>query len=182
MDTIISDPICIGSSNGGVSVNLEGGVQPYQYDTISFTSILELSGFSQGNYTLNIFDANGCEYIQSFDLEDQFSTFSEEVDAVRCNGNADGAAEVIPLTGFPPYSYQWEDGQNTALATDLLAGTYLVTVTDALGCEYILSSEIEEPSALLPTTNIVDVLCHGESTGEVFVMPVVWYFSLSDCI
>ena len=78
------DPTCIDGTNGSVVVGMTGGVAPYQYDTINFSSTLELTGFPQGSYILNIFDANGCEYVQSFELEEQFSTFNLVIDSVDC--------------------------------------------------------------------------------------------------
>jgi endonuclease I/uncharacterized protein YdeI (BOF family) len=52
---------------------------------------------------------------------------------ISCNGNADGSATVNVLGGFEPYTYEWSDGQTTQTAINLVAGTYDVYVTDALG-------------------------------------------------
>ena len=55
--------------------------------------------------------------------------------AVSCNGNSDGSASVIVNGGTPPYSYNWSPaGGSSMSATNLAAGNYTVTVTDAHGC------------------------------------------------
>ncbi len=46
------------------------------------------------------------------------------------------SATVSNGGGVAPYTYSWSDpnNQTTAIATSLMAGTYSVTVTDAVGC------------------------------------------------
>jgi hypothetical protein len=50
-------------------------------------------------------------------------------------GNGNGTATVVPTNGSAPFTYEWSDGQTTPLASNLSAGSYVVTVTDADGCE-----------------------------------------------
>ncbi|MFZ4520803.1 MAG: T9SS type A sorting domain-containing protein, partial [Bacteroidales bacterium] len=57
------------------------------------------------------------------------------VSNVKCNGFSDGILSVSVTNGTPAYSYLWSDGQTTATAVGLAAGTYTVTVTDAHGCK-----------------------------------------------
>ena len=68
-----------------------------------------------------------------FKLSKPFALGSIEVDNVTCNGADDGMATVIVTGGVEPYSYLWSDGQTTATAFDLAAGTYSVAATDANG-------------------------------------------------
>ncbi|MFC4634449.1 T9SS type A sorting domain-containing protein [Dokdonia ponticola] len=65
--------------------------------------------------------------LKAFELVDITST-----DAT-CDGATDGTATITVSGGITPYTYVWSDGQTTATATNLGAGTYDVTVTDALG-------------------------------------------------
>ena len=52
--------------------------------------------------------------------------------------------------------------------TDVLAGTYELTVTDSLGCTEFISIDVSEPLAPLSVIlNPVDVLCFGNSTGSI---------------
>ncbi len=48
-----------------------------------------------------------------------------------CPGIADGSITLQVTGGNPPYAYQWSNGMVTQNATNILAGTYTVTVTDA---------------------------------------------------
>lgn len=80
--------------------------------------------------------------IKAFELVASSSTNA------TCNGVADGTASIVVSGGITPYSYIWDDGQTTATAVGLAPGTYGVTVTDALGSEFVELFMIEEPDAI----------------------------------
>jgi len=52
---------------------------------------------------------------------------------VVCPGGSDGAIDVTPSGGTPPYAYLWTNGATTQDVAVLLAGNYSITVTDANG-------------------------------------------------
>jgi hypothetical protein len=77
---------------------------------------------------------------------------------VKCNGFSDGSVTVSVTGGTPEYTYKWSDGQTTATATGLNAGTYTVTVTDNYGCIDISSATVDiNPLPVLVITNPADV-------------------------
>ena len=49
---------------------------------------------------------------------------------VTCFGACDGTALATPNAGTPPYTYQWNNGANTAAISNLCPGTYSVICTD----------------------------------------------------
>src|SRR5687767_3033656 len=90
---------------------------------------------------------------------------------VLCNGGT-GSASVVASGGTPAYSYSWNTNpvKTTATATGLVAGTYIVTVTDANGCSKTASVTITQPSTLVATMNApTHVLCNG-GTGSASVV------------
>ncbi len=73
---------------------------------------------------------------------------------VSCNEGFDGQATAFSTDGTPPYTYLWDastGSQFTATATGLVAGTGIVTITDALGCSGAFSYTITEPPFLTAT-------------------------------
>lgn len=56
------------------------------------------------------------------------------VTPISCNGNADGAVEIICTGGVPPFLYIWSNGANGPVVSNLVEGTYSVTIVDATGC------------------------------------------------
>ena len=89
-----------------------------------------------------------------------------------CNGFADGTATVNPTGGTPGYSYSWNNGFLTEDLTNVVAGTYWVTIIDAEGCEYTDTVQIFEPADPVAEVAAVDlyiggydVRCNGENNA-----------------
>ena len=59
-----------------------------------------------------------------------------------CTTAEDGTATVNATGGTPQYTYAWSNGQTSAIATGLAAGTYTVTVTDNNGCTTTASATV----------------------------------------
>jgi hypothetical protein len=52
-------------------------------------------------------------------------------------GALDGTASVTPTGGTAPYSYSWNNLENTQSINGLIPGSYVVTVTDANQCQRV---------------------------------------------
>ncbi|WP_319482270.1 T9SS type A sorting domain-containing protein [uncultured Draconibacterium sp.] len=90
---------------------------------------------------------------------------------VLCNGGANGEIMVSEVAGGTAPYHLYLTGPVTAdmvydatgvnTFTGLVAGTYSVTIEDAVGCEFPIDDlMVEEPSALmLNTTHIQDIVC-----------------------
>jgi hypothetical protein len=100
----------------------------------------------------------------------QTPTLSFTASEPLCNGGSDGSVSATVTGGQSPYTYLWSDGQTTATATGLSAGTYSLTVTEANGCSATKSIELDEPEPLVvndPT--FVAPTCYGASDGQATV-------------
>jgi hypothetical protein len=87
-------------------------------------------------------------------------------------GGSDGDATVTAFGGTPNFTYNWSDGQATAQATGLAAGTYTVTVTGSDSCAALISTTITEPgtAVTIDSLSVTDVSCNGaaDGTGSVY--------------
>jgi hypothetical protein len=88
---------------------------------------------------------------------------------VDCNGNTTGAITIGTTGGTSPFSYLWNDGATTQNRTNLTAGTYSITVTDATNCSNTATGIIvEQPAAALSlSATQANVSCSGGSTGSI---------------
>ena len=59
-----------------------------------------------------------------------------------CYGDSNGAINITPSGGFPPYNYFWSHGATTQDVADLPAGRYRVAVYDGFSCSDTLTIEI----------------------------------------
>ncbi|WP_171017355.1 malectin domain-containing carbohydrate-binding protein [Maribacter sp. ACAM166] len=56
-----------------------------------------------------------------------------------------GSATAVPLGGVSPFTYQWDNGETTATANNLLVGPHSVIVRDVNGCSKTLTFTLTGP-------------------------------------
>lgn len=161
---------CNGGANGSITSTVTGGQTNYSYAWSSGQTSPNLSSIAAGVYTLTVTDANGCKDAKSVTItQPTLLTATTSFTNISCNGLTDGTATAIPSGGTTPYTYNWLPGaKTTATATALAAGTYTVTVTDALGCTVKAVATIAEPSVLAVSfVSQSNVSCFSGSNGAV---------------
>lgn len=146
------DATCFGSNNGQINVTATGGTSPYLYN-INGSAYSSVNSFSNlvGNtiYTTNVKDANGCIVSHlEFISEPTQVAITASRNNVSCAGGNNGSINLNVSGGVSPYYYQWSNGVTTPSNTNLVAGTYSVTVSDYHGCSSQLNYTVTQP--LLP--------------------------------
>jgi len=172
---------CFGYDDGGIALNVTGTSPTFtmQWDTTyshpqGSTSDLLLNLIA-GTYTVVITDADGCSLTTAYEVTQPEKLISDiEPNHASCFGFSDAGANVttIPTSGTGPYSYSWNNGILTEDLTNVVAGTYWVTITDAAGCEFTDTVQILEPADPVAEVAAVDlyigdydVRCNGESNA-----------------
>lgn len=171
-------------NNGSIGITASGGTGPYTYDwhhlngAGTFGDSKDLTGLSEGTYTVTVKDANECMYQQSFIVGGVSSInlgFVSQTN-VTCYGAINGSFTVSASSGIEPYSYSI-DNFTTSQANGTFSGlppgsyivkardaalkpsnTVLVTITEPL--EMVVSAVISNPSVLLYDGSI-----HATITG-----------------
>jgi Zn-dependent metalloprotease len=88
---------------------------------------------------------------------------------VSCNGGANGSVGIVLSAGTPGYTYSWSNNATTASVSNLPAGVYSVTATDAVGCSATATKTVTQPAAIIPAINVTNVLCNGANTGSLIL-------------
>ncbi|MEO5641693.1 MAG: gliding motility-associated C-terminal domain-containing protein [Bacteroidia bacterium] len=160
---------CNGGSNGSATVSVLGGTSPYTYSWAPSGGTNPTAiNLSAANYSCTITDANGCTTTQSFSITQPapFNT-SNSSNPATC-GNNNGSATVTVSGGTPGYTYNWSPiGGTNASATNLPAGSYTCTITDASGCSTFAFVNIVNSAG--PTATIAssaNILCFGNASGS----------------
>lgn len=150
----------VGGTDGIATITASGGTAPYTASysgpmsgtTSSFSGTQILDNLSAGTYMITITDANGCTQDCSLEITEPSCSIMLDLSAtaLTCFESADGSIELNIANGTPPYVIDWNDDayDGQASLNGLMAGTYAVNVTDAVGCTQSESIEVSQPSAL----------------------------------
>ena len=181
-DTGVLNVACYGLNTGYASVSVIGGTPDYTFvwSTTPVQTTQRAVNLTAGGYSVTVTDTKGCTSTSAITItqpiaELMTSFVNTDVTDVACYGEATGSANVTVTGGTTPYEYSWNTSpeQTTANATNLTAGDYTVTVTDANGCTSFASVNIAGQSELLVASfaegSTTDVACYGQSTGSASV-------------
>ena len=159
---------CVGDSTGGIALMITP-VDTYNYLWSSGDTTQDVTGLSEGNYIVTIADANGCEQIHNYEVEiTPTYTVTATIDDTNCVGDSTGSI-ALTISPVDAYNYLWSSGDTTQDVTGLAEGNYIVTITDANGCEQIHNYDINPPQALTLTADLVHIGCDGGAVGSIIV-------------
>ncbi len=154
----ITDAAC--NVGGTITVSATGGTgTTLTYDWSNGDSGSFIDSLAAGPYDLTVTDANGCTATASYTVNATPNTVAFDapiiVDAT-CNGGTDGSITASATGGTGAITYTWNTGQTTPAITGLTAGSYCVTISDAVGCSASTCYTVNEPAAIVldnPTIN-----------------------------
>ncbi len=130
-----------------LSVLSGGGNYAYNWSTGDTTS--SLINLSSGVFNVTISDANGCEETETFNIiQTDAPILSALTENPICNGSADGNISITTFGGTAPFDFAWSNGNNTDNATNLMAGSYTLTVTDDSGCVVLGNYTLSQPAPI----------------------------------
>lgn len=84
-----------------------------------------------------------------------------------CHGEAKGSIDLVLDGGTQPFTFLWSTGETSSSISNLLAGVYSVTVTDALGLVSTSSIKISEPDQLSAAGFVINVSSAGGNDGSI---------------
>jgi len=150
-----------------------------------------ISGVIPGDYLAVIKDSRGCPLPRMYTVTEPppvnviFDASDYNGYNISCRSYGDGSAWIETITGgSAPYAYSWttSDGlipgaTNGNIIENLIAGTYDLTVTDAMGCtSAVFSITLTEPDGIdlisLPALSQspdgnYNISCYGRNDGSI---------------
>lgn len=171
----ITDAACSGNATGAISVNVTGGVAPFNYAWTGGKTTKDITNLVPGTYTLTATDAAGCfatfTAVIKVDTANLIKLTATSVVKAKCALSNSGAVTVGITGGKTPFLFMWSNGATTKDLSAVPSGTYNLTVTDANGCSASLSVAVG-----IDTTNSINtkidsvraVGCLSTVSGAVF--------------
>ncbi len=160
---------CSGQNNGSVQIDLSKPSYSGTFD-LSWATLADDIGVTTvtkpnllpGTYYVTATDASGCAQADSFTVGTlKTLNINLAIDNVLCNGEANGqiiaSGSSTPASGeVLPYSFTWAGPTGTETASDnvsstfsdLIAGTYTVTMEDGDNCSTTMEATVTEPEVL----------------------------------
>ncbi|HRH66488.1 MAG TPA: hypothetical protein PLU53_09345, partial [Bacteroidia bacterium] len=165
--TIATDALCAGNADGTAGVIASGGSMPYLYTWSSGDTTASVSNLLQGNYYVQVTDANGCTVTGNTSVSQPREIISTvSLTHVNCFNGSDGAILLENTGGSPVYTYSWSNGATTNAITGIRAGNYSVTITDQHGCTGLEQVVITEPDPLVLNFTATNTHCFGTNDGS----------------
>ena len=167
-----SDASCHGFNDGEIIIDPIGGAPDYAITWTGpngFTSnLFHLTDLVAGEYSMELTDALDNVITETFVIsEPNEITYEGEVSHVDCADSATGFISGEGSGGIEPLNYSWSNSATTASISDLEAGTYTCSISDANNCIEEFSFEVLGADPVkLETSQITDA-SSGNSDGAV---------------
>lgn len=134
---------CSGMSDGSIDALVGGGNGPFDYDWSNGDSEQNLGGLEAGTYSVSVSDSQGCTGTASATVlsPSQLNSSISLVNPEGCVGN-DGELMAAVSGGNAPYTFNWSNGSENQGIIGLASGNYILTITDANGCNDIATANV----------------------------------------
>jgi len=165
---------CDGNADIGASITVSGGVPEYTINWSNGASGTSISNLAPNTtYSVTVTDANGCNDVETFTTPNEPSglALTTSGENETCAGDSDGSATVTPSGGVEPYTVIWSTGSGASTISDLAAGNYEVTVSDANGCTGIQTITVAEGTTISVSSETTASACGETGTGSISLIP-----------
>ncbi|MFK7776131.1 MAG: beta strand repeat-containing protein [Saprospiraceae bacterium] len=158
---------CNGANDASATAIGNGGAGTFTFSWSNGMNGQTISNLSPGTYTVSVTDANNCTQTESISFtEPNAISVTISSTEISCNGENNGSASALGSGGAGGFNYVWSNGMNGPTISNLPAGTYTATATDANNCTQTESITIVEPSPINVTTSQNNILCNGDNNGS----------------
>lgn len=156
------DVSCFAVQDGAVSLEIQGGIFPYDIawsnDSVG-TSLTNLAG---GDLEVLVTDANSCTTLEKVSIvEPDSMAIQFDIGITPCGEGTDGQISVEVTGGTPEYQYRWNTGDAKSGISMVGEGQYVLTVTDQNDCRIIDSVFLLSNPQPTCTIDIVQEVTNG---------------------
>ncbi|MEM1120845.1 MAG: PKD domain-containing protein, partial [Bacteroidota bacterium] len=166
---------CSDVNDGRVSASIVGSDNAEDLIFVWNTgdSTATINNLAAGEYTVTVTDTTGCMGVGGVTLvpADSIELVLVASELACMDSTATGSIMAVASGGSGNFTYSWSTGDSTDTVMDLMAGTYVVTATDSLGCTVTDSATLVAPPDLIISTSQEQVpTCEGTADGSISVV------------
>lgn len=131
--TVVSNAGC--TIGGSATATASSGSGNYAFSWDNGQTTATATNLSAGNHSFTVTDiTTGCLGVGSVNIPTAPTLTASAIVVTNATCLVGGSATASGAGGTPPYTYNWDNSQTTATATNLGAGPHTVTVRDSKGC------------------------------------------------
>ena len=142
LNAVVTNPLdCDNVNSGSIDLQVVGGTEPYTFLWSNGAVTEDLNDIPAGNYSVSVTDFMGCEVLDQFELirpSDLETNLIIDFTADCENGIPSQITTLEVSGGVPPYNIVWSDGDVSGDIGEIMTtsqnGTYVIDITDSLGC------------------------------------------------
>ena len=170
------DVSCFGFDDGSASVlsiqNATGLISFLWGPNADNQTTQTATSLEAGIYQVVATDELGCTANGEVEIDQPAALLTSfQVSPNKCFGFQDGAISVEAEGGAGGFQYNWSTGSGGMAISNLPAGWYTLTLTDANGCMRTDSIEVTQPGPLIPEIAVTNTTCYGDRDGRISVQP-----------
>ena len=178
------DNLCFGDLDGSIFLDVTNGTPNYSYAWSNGANTPDNNNLPAGTYGFTITDDNQCTLSDVVEISQPNAPISINIlqeNIVTCYGGTDGLITIEATGGTPDYTYLWESGNMTTSISNVAAGQYPVTITDANNCILEETLTVNQNDSISYVVEVSNISCFGFDDGEIlfdnFVGGVPPYFA-----
>jgi gliding motility-associated-like protein len=178
--------LCYGAYTGEINVKAIGGrvteiapgVFNYNYNWTGpngFRSNSQnLSSLAAGTYNLTVTDNSGCsDFLEVILLQNNEIQLDYSKTEIACYNYSNASITInnitggIPFATGDPYIIKWSNLGTGRVQNNLTAGTYIITITDSLGCVKQFTIIIDNAPVFTINPDVKQISCYGERDAHI---------------
>ncbi len=139
-----TDVSCFGRADGQAWVQPQGGFSPYQFRWNNGVWASSITDLPPGSYTVTVTDADLSSDTLEIAIVQPLPLSVVPVVTKASGPNIPDGSVILQSVGggTEPYTFKWNTGDQAAHISNLLPGFYQLTMTDAHGCDTLLTVEV----------------------------------------
>lgn len=165
------DLFCANEATGSISILPVGGTTPFSYvwndNTLQGNNLI---GLAADTYSVTVTDAIGCSQTSEMVIAAPAAlTANISVQQAACNSTTANLT-ASASGGTSPYNFYWGNGlPEIANLSNVPAGVYTVTVSDAGNCTATQSVTVSANAALVLSATAISPACAGQNNGSIAI-------------
>lgn len=167
--SIITPISCNGEIDGAITVNINGGSNPYSFIWSNSETTATIENLNSGNYAISVTDSRNCIANASFSIiQPDVLYLDYQIHEIMCYGYRDGSLLLSASGGSRPYNFGLTQGTTQYNGNNhnrLTPGIYTIFVEDNNNCRISEDIVFQEPAPILASFTYSNPTCIGINNG-----------------